>query len=110
MTPVIDWTDASIGQPMADVARTLTILMGEAQPASGQSAATRRTLRRFYRAYLMEYVAHADVKLTTLDVWRSINAAARLTEGLDWLAPWLLAQTLKLEANVCKHGRRNMNL
>lgn len=93
---VIDWADGSRGHPVADVARTATILLGEAQRVSGRSAHARSVLRRFYLAYLAEYRQRAGLSATALALWRPLVAAARLGEGVDGLASWLLAQALRI--------------
>ncbi len=93
---VVDWTDASPGHPMADVARTVIIVLGEAQRASGRSVAARPILRRFCNAYLAEYRRRANVTVPSFDIWRPIVAAARLGEGIDGLDSWLLAQALRI--------------
>lgn len=93
---VIDWTDASRGSPVSDVARTATILLGEAQRVSSQSADTTLMLRKFCSAYLREYRVRATVDLTALPLWTAIVAAARLDEGVVGTDPWLLAQAVRI--------------
>lgn len=93
---VIDWANVARGDPMADVARTATILLGESQRASGRSTGTTSVLRRFYRAYLAEYRQCAGMSASMLALWRPIVAAARLGEGIDDQAPWLLAQAVRI--------------
>lgn len=93
---VIDWTDASIGDPAADVARTVVVLMGEVWRGPGRSTGMQRALRKFCSAYLAEYEGLVGAIEPALTHWRPIVAAARLSEGQSELTPWLL-----LEASRC---------
>jgi uncharacterized protein (TIGR02172 family) len=82
---IIDWTDATRGDPIADVARSSIILQGAAltNPSAGW----------FHDVYLKRYfkLCHDDAR-HQFRAWRPIVAAVRLTESIAEQQEWLLAQ------------------
>jgi Ser/Thr protein kinase RdoA (MazF antagonist) len=82
---VIDWGDASRGDPTADVARSeLLLRMGELPPGS---PVVMRTLARIGRrllitTYLGGYRRGRPLDRDRLDRWLTVRAAARLKEGI----------------------------
>ena len=86
VTPIIiDWTDATRGDPIADVARSSIILQGAAltDPSAGWFHDV--YLKRYFRLY------HDNVH-HQYRAWRPIVAAVRLTENIAEQQEWLLAQ------------------
>jgi uncharacterized protein (TIGR02172 family) len=82
---IIDWTDATRGDPIADVARSSIILQGAAltNPSAGW----------FHDAYLRRYFKlHRDNARYQYNTWRTIVAAVRLSENVAEQQEWLLAQ------------------
>jgi uncharacterized protein (TIGR02172 family) len=82
---IIDWTDATRGDPVADVARSSIILQGAAltDPSAGW----------FHDAYLRRYFRlRRDNTHGQYNTWRAIVAAVRLTESIPEQQEWLLAQ------------------
>jgi len=79
---IVDWFDASRGDPVADVARS-SLLLGDGKhtPAHlpGADPATLEVLRRAYLSRLRERLEVSDGELA---MWQAINAVARLAEGL----------------------------
>lgn len=80
---IIDWMDATLGNPVADVARS-SLLISEGQlpeddPMSKQLA---RFRGQFHQAYLNRYFQLRPVDGTEFDRWRLVVAAARLSEGI----------------------------
>jgi len=73
---IIDWADATAGAPLADLARSAVIMLGVAE--SGMAT---RLGSVALRAFHTEFAA-----------WRSIVAAARLSEGIPEVEAWLVAQ------------------
>ena len=65
---VIDWLDASAGDPAADVCRTLVLLT----PHVPQVA----------EAYVDAYIAASGLTRTSVLAWRPVIAGARLAEGV----------------------------
>lgn len=80
---IIDWADATLGQPLADVTRTVLILEGVkvAEPSLAVY------IHSFKTAYLEHYFAVRSGSQDNLRLWRPVIAAARLREGIhqDWL-------------------------
>lgn len=91
---VIDWTNATRGDPMADVARTrLMFRLGEV-PAGTSSVI--RGLERFGRGafarlYLRAYRRARPLDLPFVERWEIVRAADRFAEGIEGEYPALLA-------------------
>lgn len=80
---VIDWFDATIGHPLADVARTLLLL----QPSGATDlrhlpGATSPLVEEIERGYF-ERMNLDPGSLQTLETWRRLMAASRLAERTD---------------------------
>ncbi len=87
---VIDWVDATRGQPLADVARTSLLLQtAHLSLANGALAAELLAgLAQFHDGYLSRYltsepVALQQAKRAAIEAWRLPLAAARLAEGVS---------------------------
>jgi aminoglycoside phosphotransferase (APT) family kinase protein len=81
---IVDWFDASRGDRVADVARSLLTLAGD-EGAAGPShlpGSDRGTLGVLIDAYLLRMREALDISPDLLSRWQAINAAARLAEGL----------------------------
>ena len=90
---VIDWIDATLGMPLADVARTAILIEGELVPGRSPSRLARIGLRWASRAYLRHYFPKTNRRERELfPQWRPLVAAGRLSEGIEDLNPWLHAQ------------------
>jgi len=80
---VVDWFDASRGEPVADIARS-SLLLGDGKNTPphlpGADPATLGVLTRAYLSRLRERLEFSDDELA---LWRAVNAAARLAEGLS---------------------------
>ena len=90
---IIDWGDASRGDPAADVARTLLLLrMGELPPetSAGMRALTAIGRGVLARRYLAVYRRSASEEPARLDDWMFVRAAARFNEELEVEYPRLL--------------------
>ncbi|MCC6191860.1 MAG: phosphotransferase [Anaerolineales bacterium] len=89
---IIDWIDASIGSPLADVARTSILARGLAAIET-QAAWTRRFgIRLLHAVYLHRYFQLRPGRYDEYRRWLPIVAAARLSEGVAGWENWLLAQ------------------
>ena len=93
---IIDWIDASIGSPLADVARTSILAQGmvEAEPQFSQFQ--RFGLRIMHAVYLRRYFHLHPGGEDEYRRWLPIVAAGRLNEGITGWESWLLAQAGKL--------------
>jgi uncharacterized protein (TIGR02172 family) len=83
---IIDWVDASQGNPLADVARTsLLFRLGELPPHLSEAARQEITKGRqlLHETYLERYLQLRQVSLEALKQWEVPVAAARLSEGIS---------------------------
>lgn len=79
---VIDWFDASIGLPLADVVRS-SLLMRPSRAAAVQPhlpGADREMLRRLHDAYIGEMSDFVTAWSSTVRTWEAVRAASRLAE------------------------------
>jgi aminoglycoside phosphotransferase (APT) family kinase protein len=80
---IVDWFDASRGERMADVARSLLTLLGdEGTPPSHLPGGKWQTLAVLTRSYLARLEETLEILPGLLSRWQAINAVARLAEGL----------------------------
>jgi aminoglycoside phosphotransferase (APT) family kinase protein len=80
---LVDWFDASRGDPVADVARsTLTLLGDGAATPSHLPGSDRRTLAVLTRAYISRLEESLHIPPDLLSLWQALGAAARLAEGV----------------------------
>jgi aminoglycoside phosphotransferase (APT) family kinase protein len=92
---VIDWTDASRGDPAADLARTRLLLRQGAIPE--HMPALIRGLHAFgrgafFRLYLRAYSRARSIDDDLVDRWEVVRLADRVMEGIDAEQPVLLDQ------------------
>jgi aminoglycoside phosphotransferase (APT) family kinase protein len=78
---IVDWFDASRGDPIADAARSLLLSDGASIPQHlpGADRATLETLTDAYLSRLREYLEIDDHLLAR---WQAVSAVARLAEGV----------------------------
>jgi len=80
---IVDWFDASRGDPVADVARTALMLLGEGASAPPHlPGSDRRTLGVLTEAYLSRLRAPLEMGDALFARWQAINAVARMAEGV----------------------------
>ena len=91
---IIDWMDASIGSPLADVARTTIMLLGSA--ATEAPMYLRMGIHILHAIYLRHYFQLRPGGYDEYRRWLPIVAAGRLIEGIPGQDDWLLAQAGKL--------------
>jgi uncharacterized protein (TIGR02172 family) len=89
---VIDWIDATRGNPLADVARTSVIALGAAQSAQTSNLLLKLVVKIFHSAYLKHYFVLRPGGREEYRRWLPIVAGARLSEGIPDLEAWLRAQ------------------
>jgi serine/threonine protein kinase len=92
---IIDWIDASLGNPLADVARTSVICMGAVISNEVQNPALKLGLRLFHTIYLHRYFRLRPGGETEYQRWIPIVAAARLSENIPELESWLIETARK---------------
>jgi len=91
---IIDWIDASCGNPVADVARTTILLLGAADRQI-QGSLRRTIVRIFHSAYLRHYFKLNPGGREEYNRWLPVIAAARLSENILELEGWLIARAEK---------------
>jgi uncharacterized protein (TIGR02172 family) len=94
---IIDWLDASKGNPLMDVARSTLLFGGGPIPPGTPGAPMIRLLRRwFYLSYIRRYGELCPFDRKQLSKWIPVAAAARLDENITMDEGRLLsiAQTL----------------
>jgi hypothetical protein len=80
---IVDWFDASRGDPIADVARSSLLLLSEgADPPRHLPGADRATLGVLTDAYLARLGEHLEIDHELLARWQAVNAVARIAEGV----------------------------
>ena len=88
---VIDWIDATRGNPLADVARSSVILLGS--EASKRGNRLRNAIAEWYhRRYVKRYIELRGERREEYRAWYPIVAAARMSEGIVELEEWLRNQ------------------
>lgn len=93
---IIDWADAAIGNPLADVARSSLIMQAAVVSGFIASPLVRRMAGLFPRLYLRFYWQQRPGGRAELQAWLPIIAAARLSEGIPEEEAWLLAYARRL--------------
>ena len=89
---VIDWIDASRGNPLADVARTSVIALGAAESTQTSHVMLKIVVKIFHLAYLKHYFALRPGGEREYRQWLPIVAGARLSENIPELKEWLVRQ------------------
>jgi aminoglycoside phosphotransferase (APT) family kinase protein len=80
---IVDWFDASRGDPIADVARSsLTLLSDGADPPRHLPGSDPVTLGALTDAYLARLGEHFEIDQDLLARWQAVNAVARIAEGV----------------------------
>ncbi len=88
---IIDWSDASSGNPLADVARTVIIMLGAAASEQAVSPLEKRFLRLFVKEYLNNYFKDKPQAKVEYARWLPVVAAARLSENIPEIQAWLVS-------------------
>jgi aminoglycoside phosphotransferase (APT) family kinase protein len=80
---LVDWFDASCGDPIADVARSsLTLLADGASPPEHLPGADPATLGALTGAYLERLRERLDIDDGLLARWQAVSAVGRIAEGV----------------------------
>ncbi len=91
---IIDWIDAALGRPLADVARTSILALGSAATQEKRYASL--GVRLLHAVYLRHYFKIRPGGRDEYRRWLPIVAAGRLSEGIIELEPWLVGQASRL--------------
>ncbi len=88
---VVDWPNATRGNPLADIARTtLLILYSEFPQDLPAREEILRQRQMFYQTYLEHYQSFSSLDMAQLQAWMPIVAAARLRENIPGEEPRLM--------------------
>jgi uncharacterized protein (TIGR02172 family) len=80
---IIDWIDVTIGNPLADFARTAVLVRyGAPPPMSPLGLLLRWGRDRFYREYFQRYFELSGADKAQAQAWIPVIAAARLNENI----------------------------
>jgi len=80
---IVDWFDASRGDPIADVARSsVTLLSDGANPPAHLPGSDPATLAVLTDAYLARLREHFPIDDDLLARWQAVSAAGRIAEGV----------------------------
>ena len=88
---IIDWIDSALGNPMADLARTTIIIMGVIGSQT-KVPFPKWFIRLFHRLYIRTYFSLLEGDKNEYSRWLPIVSAARLSENIIEMEPWLIAQ------------------
>lgn len=94
---VIDWIDASRGEPLADLARTSVIILGATASSQIPNPVLKVFVRVFHAAYLNRYFQLRPGGRDEYRRWLPVVAAARLVENIPELEKWLIEQAHGVE-------------
>jgi len=103
---VIDWIDATVGSPAADLARSWVLITQhvprpEAAPESAEEYQELREIcNRFYSLYLNCYCRETGLNPSEVEGWKLPVAVARLREGIPCLYEHLLPVLGQLAADL----------
>jgi hypothetical protein len=92
---VIDWYDASLGNPLADLTRSSIIILGSAASDLIPNPFMKRFTRLFHTIYLHHYFRLRPGGEQEYQLWLPVVAAARLSENIPELESWLATQVKK---------------
>jgi aminoglycoside phosphotransferase (APT) family kinase protein len=80
---LVDWFDASRGDPIADVARSSLVLLSDgANPPAHLPGADRATLGVLTSAYLARLRDYLELDDDLLARWQAVSAVGRIAEGV----------------------------
>jgi uncharacterized protein (TIGR02172 family) len=92
---IVDWIDASNGNPLADLARTSILALGGTGADKNQNAVKRIITRIIHAVYIRHYFKLCPGGESEYYRWLPIVAAARLDENIPQLEKWLITQVEK---------------
>lgn len=88
---MIDWVDASRGNPLADVARTSVLILGHLELKVTEEF-VKAWVRLFHQTYLEAYFEPDPGAMSEYEEWLLVMTAARLADGIEEEQEWLLEQ------------------
>jgi uncharacterized protein (TIGR02172 family) len=89
---IIDWIDSTLGNPLADLARSTIIAIGAIETNQIKSPFMKLLIRIFHKGYIHRYFSLQPGGEAEYSRWLPIIAAARLSENIPELEAWLVGQ------------------
>jgi len=89
---IIDWTDATRGNPLSDLARTTILICGAAETIQTRKILDKVFVKTIHAEYIRHYFKLYPGGEQEYRRWLPIVAAARLSENIPELEKWLIAQ------------------
>jgi len=96
---IIDWIDATTGNPMADVARSSIIALGAIASDQITNLFMKAIIRVFHDTWFRHYFGLRPGGEQEYRCWLPIVAAARLSENMPELESWLISLAQKTQEN-----------
>lgn len=88
---IIDWLDATRGNPLADVART-SLILAEVAQGDGVPGLSAEAIEEYRQIYVQQYLQDDAKSRSQYEQWLPIMAAARLSETNAPTRQWLVQQ------------------
>ena len=95
---IVDWNDCSLGNPLADVARSTILFLGGITGNETPDLAFEQLVRDCHQQYLAHYFELSSCNMYEYKQWLPIVAGARLSENITALEPWLLSEAKKINS------------
>jgi aminoglycoside phosphotransferase (APT) family kinase protein len=89
---IIDWITSSIGNPLADLARSTIIILGAASSTQIPKSLEKFIVRWFHSTYIRHYFQLRPRGEMEYRHWLLVVAAVRLSEKIPEVEQWLLKQ------------------
>lgn len=89
---IIDWIDATRGNPLADLARSTILLHGAAESSQVGNILEKAFVKTIHAEYILHYFRLRPGGEQEYQRWLPIVAAARLSENIPELEQWLIVQ------------------
>jgi aminoglycoside phosphotransferase (APT) family kinase protein len=89
---IIDWIDATKGNPLADVARSSILIMGAIASNQVRNPLEKMAVRLVHTEYIHRYFKLRPGGEDEYHHWLPVVAAARLSENIPEVEKWLIAQ------------------
>ncbi len=95
---IIDWVDVSLGNPLADLARTTILVIEALETNKIQNSLEKLIARGFHNSYIHRYFSLRPGGEDEYKRWLPIVAAARLSENINIpeSVKWLVTQAEKV--------------
>ncbi len=94
---IIDWIDATLGNPLSDLARTSILIRGGTASKQNANFLEKKFVKAVHDEYIRHYFSLRPGGEQEYNRWLPIVAAARLSENIPELEKWLIAQAAGID-------------